>query len=85
MRQRATKVVDNGAPITARAKAVKVGDVATVDVLVGRDHGETGFRRVDVDVRPLADRGARVEIKVPTSLARPLVQLVAALNAGKRL
>jgi hypothetical protein len=35
MRQRATKVVDDGAPITARAKAVKVSDVAIADVLVG--------------------------------------------------
>jgi hypothetical protein len=69
---------------STRVKATKVTvspstPVAAIDMHLGARDG-VGFRRVDVEVRPLADGGARVEIEVPTSLARPPMQLVAALG-----
>jgi hypothetical protein len=69
MQQRATKVVDDGAPITARAKAVKVSDVATADVLV--------YRKVDVEVRPMQGGGLDVHVQVRDVLRQPVMALIA--------
>jgi hypothetical protein len=84
MRQRATKVVDDGAAITARAKAVKVSDVGPADVLVGTADGGAGLRWLDVAIHPLLGGGLRIEVEVPLALAQPVLQLIAAVKAGER-
>jgi hypothetical protein len=68
------------AGIGTRQKATRVVDSATVDVLVGRTDGEAGYRRVDVQVAPLVDGSLRIQAEVPSNLAGPVRQLIAALG-----
>jgi hypothetical protein len=54
-------------------------------VLVGAADGATAFKRLDVAVKPMTGGGLHIEVEVPTALAQPIMQLIAAVKAGKRL